>query len=82
LLAKHPYLQIHSLGASPASAGKKYKDAVNWKQSTPMEPQVGEIVVQECKAALFSDCDVIFSGLDSKVAGDVGTFGRRMILLG
>lgn len=28
-------------------------------------------MVRECKASLFSDCDIVFSGLDSDVAGDI-----------
>lgn len=39
-----------------------------------MSKELGELVVQECKAENFKDCDVVFSGLDSDVAGDVGTY--------
>lgn len=72
LLSKHPYLKLHALGASARSAGKKYKDAVRWKQASPIG-DAGEIVVRECKASEFADCDVVFSGLDSDVAGDIET---------
>ena len=44
---------------------------MRWKQATPMGP-VGELVVRECKASEFADCDVVFSGLDSDVAGEIG----------
>lgn len=71
LLAQHPYLTLHAIGASSRSAGKKYKDAVRWKQAAPMG-DVAEMVVRECKADQFKDCDVVFSGLDSDVAGDIG----------
>ena len=60
-----------AVGASSRSAGKKYRDAVNWKQSSPMSDALGDLVVRECKASLFSDCDIVFSGLDSDVAGDI-----------
>lgn len=30
------------------------------------------MVVRECKATEFADCDVVFSGLDSDVAGEIG----------
>jgi len=30
-----------------------------------------ELVVKECKASEFADCDIVFSGLDSDVAGDI-----------
>jgi aspartate-semialdehyde dehydrogenase len=72
LLANHPGLTLHAVGASSRSAGKKYKDAVRWKQSTPMAAHVGELVVKECRASEFADCDIVFSGLDSDVAGEIG----------
>lgn len=72
LLALHPYFKLHAVGASERSAGKKYRDAVRWKQSTPMSQELGELVVRRCEAKEFSDCDVVFSGLDSDVAGEVG----------
>ncbi|KAI1076985.1 aspartate-semialdehyde dehydrogenase [Whalleya microplaca] len=70
LLAQHPHFVLHAVGASSRSAGKKYKDAVRWKQATPMGA-VGELVVRECKASEFADCDVVFSGLDADVAGEI-----------
>ncbi|SPO03897.1 probable aspartate-semialdehyde dehydrogenase [Cephalotrichum gorgonifer] len=72
LLAKHPYLKLHAVGASSRSAGKKYKDAVKWKQASPIG-EAGELVVKECKASEFADCDIVFSGLDSDVAGEIET---------
>jgi len=62
------------VGASSRSAGKKYKDAVKWKQAAPMGKHVEELVVKECKASEFADCDVVFSGLDADVAGDIGKY--------
>jgi aspartate-semialdehyde dehydrogenase len=71
LLALHPHFTLHAVGASERSAGKKYKDAVKWKQSLPMSKQLGELVVRKCTPDQFADCDMVFSGLDSDVAGDV-----------
>ncbi|KAK5131256.1 hypothetical protein LTR08_001161 [Meristemomyces frigidus] len=71
LLALHPHFTLTAVGASPRSAGKKYKDAVRWKQSAPMSQAMGELVVKECRAEEFkAECDVVFSGLDSDIAGD------------
>ncbi|PNP60078.1 hypothetical protein THARTR1_00102 [Trichoderma harzianum] len=70
LLQGHPTLELHAIGASSRSAGKKYKDAVRWKQASPIG-DVAEMVVRECRPEEFADCDVVFSGLDSDVAGDV-----------
>lgn len=72
LLADHPYLKLAAIGASSRSAGKKYRDTVRWKQSVTMSKELGDLVVQECKSEHFRVCDLIFSGLDSDVAGDIG----------
>lgn len=72
LLSNHPWFIIHALGASPRSAGKPYAKATNWKQTTPIPSNVREIIVQECKPEHFSDCAIVFSGLDADVAGDIG----------
>lgn len=72
LLNQHPHFQLHAIGASSKSAGKAYKDAVKWKQSDPMGETVANMVVKECKASEFKGCDIVFSGLDSDVAGEIG----------
>ena len=71
LLADHPWFEIRELCASDKSSGKKYKDAVDWFLTSPLPKNVGEITVQTCESVLKSG--VIFSGLDSSVAGEVET---------
>lgn len=39
-----------------------------------MAAAVGDLVVRECRASEFADCAVVFSGLDSDVAGEIGMF--------
>jgi len=73
LLQQHPSFVLHVVGASSRSVGKKYRDAVRWKQAWPIGEAVGDLVVRECKASEFADCDIVFSGLDSDVAGEIGT---------
>ena len=69
LLANHPWFEVNELCASDKSAGKKYKDAVDWFLPSPFPESVGEILVQKCEPKLKSK--VVFSGLDSNVAGEV-----------
>ena len=38
-----------------------------------MSKELGDLVVKECKVEEFRDCDLVFSGLDSDVAGNIGT---------
>jgi aspartate-semialdehyde dehydrogenase len=71
LLSDHPWFQITELCASDKSAGKKYKDAVDWFMPISLPGKIGEIEVQECLPKLSSK--VVFSGLDSSVAGKVET---------
>ncbi|ORX55022.1 aspartate-semialdehyde dehydrogenase [Hesseltinella vesiculosa] len=71
LLADHPYFRIHALGASSRSAGKAYQDAAKWKQSQPIPEHIASLVVQSCSSEYFKDCDIVFSGLDADVAGDI-----------
>lgn len=37
-----------------------------------MSVELANLDVRECKASNFKDCDLVFSGLDSDVAGDIG----------
>ncbi|MCW8822628.1 MAG: aspartate-semialdehyde dehydrogenase [Ignavibacteriaceae bacterium] len=71
LLTNHPWFEIKELCASDKSAGKKYIDAVDWFLSSPLDDRVGEIIVQKCERVLESK--VVFSGLDSSVAGKIET---------
>lgn len=71
LLSEHPDFELSVLGASKRSAGNKYVDAVDWKQTDLLPKSAEDIVVQECNAENFKDCDVVFSGLDSDYAGQI-----------
>lgn len=37
------------------------------------------MVVKKCTAEEFKDCDLVFSGLDSDVAGDVGMYALHIV---
>lgn len=71
LLQNHPDFEIVALGASSRSAGKKYAEVTGWKQTAQIPSSVASITVHECEPVHFSQCDVVFSGLDSNVAGEV-----------
>jgi len=77
----HPYFTIHALGASPRSAGKVYPDAVNWKLSDDIPEIVSQITVRTCEpTGPFTECDVVFSGLEADVAGEIGTLSSNAYL--
>jgi len=73
ILENHPQLEVVAVGASSRSAGKRYADVTHWKVPSPMPARIADMVVRNCDPAEFTDCDVVFSGLDSSVAGDVET---------
>ena len=69
LLADHPQFEVVSVVASERSAGKPYREAARWLQAEPLDGRIGGLVVEGVDAA--PDVDVVFSGLDASVAGDV-----------
>jgi aspartate-semialdehyde dehydrogenase len=71
LLSEHPDFELSVLGASSRSAGKRYEDAVTWKQTHLLPDTARDIVVSECTFDAFKDCDVVFSGLDAEYAGPI-----------
>ena len=42
---------------------------MNWKQSVPIPAKIKDMLVFDCKPQYFDKCRVIFSGLDSSIAG-------------
>jgi aspartate-semialdehyde dehydrogenase len=72
LLEDHPQFVVHKLGASSRSSGKPYYQSVRWKMAVPIPDGVKNLVVEECVPEAFKECDVVFSGLDSSVAGEIG----------
>jgi aspartate-semialdehyde dehydrogenase len=71
LLENHPWFDVSALAASERSAGNKYAEIVGWIAGTPIPKAVAKLTVQPCTPKL--DCDFVFSGLDSKVAGEIET---------
>ncbi len=69
LLSNHPWFEIKEVAASERSAGKKYKDAVNWILTSPLPEKIGNLIVKECDTNLNSK--IAFSGLDAGVAGEI-----------
>lgn len=68
LLSSHPWFELVALAASERSAGKLYKDAVNWLMPTPIPESIANKTVLPCEPNL--ECNIVFSGLDSNIAGE------------
>jgi aspartate-semialdehyde dehydrogenase len=69
LLANHPWFKVTWLGASHRSEGKAYRDAAAWRLPTPPPEDVSKLTVEQ--AAPGRAPQLVFSGLDSSVAGEI-----------
>jgi aspartate-semialdehyde dehydrogenase len=69
LLSNHPWFEVFEVAASERSAGSLYKNAVNWILSSPIPERIANLTVKNCIPDL--DSKIVFSGLDSSVAGGI-----------
>jgi aspartate-semialdehyde dehydrogenase len=69
LLEHHPWFEAKWLAASERSAGKTYREACSWRVRDAMPQSAWSLPVHECKPG--GAPQLIFSSLDSKVAGEV-----------
>src|SRR5437867_1453705 len=69
LLESHPWFEVAWLAASEKSAGKPYADACHWRLREPMPRAARALLVEECRPV--GAPQLMFSSLDSKVAGEV-----------
>ena len=70
LLDGHPTFRVAALAASERSAGRPYREACHWTQDAEMPGWAADLVVEPCVPGAM-DVDLVFSGLDSSVAGDI-----------
>ena len=75
LLANHPWFKVTWLGASERSAGKPYREATAWRLPAILPDAVAKLTVNS--AAPGGAPKLVFSGLDSSVAGEIeGAFAQ------
>jgi aspartate-semialdehyde dehydrogenase len=75
LLANHPWFDVTWLGASHRSEGKAYRDATAWRLPTPLPEAVARRQVDQATPGRAPR--LVFSGLDSSVAGEIeGAFAE------
>lgn len=68
LLEHHPWFRLHEVVASERSAGKRYADAADWRLDTLLPGDAAGLEVKSLGSELESR--LLFSGLDSSVAGE------------
>ena len=70
LLADHPWFTLAEVAASERSAGRPYAEAARWIADDPIPSAVASLSVLPCDPARVK-APVVFSALDSSVAGEV-----------
>jgi aspartate-semialdehyde dehydrogenase len=77
LLATHPWFKVTWLGASERSAGKAFRDAAAWRLPSSLPEDVARRTVDDASGAAGKAPKLVFSGLDSSVAGEIeGAFAK------
>lgn len=71
LLDKHPWFNVVTVAASPRSAGKKLKEAVEgrWAMTEPLPERIGKLTVMDATAdvdKIASSVDFVFCAVDMK----------------
>ena len=75
LLAHHPWFRVTWLGASHRSEGKAYRDAAAWRLAAPLPDEIAKLGVDAATPGRAPK--LVFSGLDSSVAGEIeGAFAQ------
>ncbi|MEJ7837382.1 MAG: aspartate-semialdehyde dehydrogenase [Thermomicrobiales bacterium] len=69
LLANHPWFRVAELVASDRSAGKRFRDATDWRLGSDFPNSAADLTVLDYNAELQSP--VVFSGLPGEVAGEI-----------
>jgi aspartate-semialdehyde dehydrogenase len=70
LLSDHPWFTVTAVAASEQSAGRTYREAVNWLSGASIPTHVADLTVQRTDPAAL-ECDFVFSALSSSVAGGI-----------
>ncbi|MBE7413606.1 MAG: aspartate-semialdehyde dehydrogenase [Leptospiraceae bacterium] len=75
LLENHEYFEVVSLAASEKSAGKTYEEVMSsrWKISSDIPDYAKKIKIVLPKPSETPGVSIVFSGLDSDIAGEVET---------
>lgn len=69
LLARHPWFRPAELIASERSAGRRYREATDWRLDATMPEDAAELVIRDYNATLESP--VVFSALPAEVAAEI-----------
>ncbi len=81
LLENHPWFELVAVAASDRSVGKTYREAVKWTIPGELSDSIGKMEVLPCLPDKMQ-CKVVFTALDSTVAGEIEeTFAKAGFLV-
>lgn len=69
LLENHPWFELGWVGASDRSAGKRYREATQWRLDGDIPATAADLIVQECKPG--NAPKLVFSSMDANVATEI-----------
>lgn len=69
LLAGHPWFEVVAVAASDASAGRRYGDAVRWREPVPMPDRIANLVLQRSAPPLPGR--IVFSAIEAELALEI-----------
>jgi aspartate-semialdehyde dehydrogenase len=69
LLQNHPWFELAEVAASERSAGRPYAESARWVVPGGMPASIASKIVLPCRPEVVSS-DIVFSALDSGVAGE------------
>lgn len=70
LLENHPWFELVAVAASDRSVGKRYRESTRWMVPGEIPSRIADLEVLPCIPEKM-DCKVVFSALDSSVAGEI-----------
>ncbi|MBP1357287.1 MAG: aspartate-semialdehyde dehydrogenase [Sulfolobus sp.] len=71
MLAKHPYLELVKVSASPSKIGKKYKDSVKWIEQGDIPEEARDLPIVSTNYEDHKDVDVVLSALPNELAESI-----------
>lgn len=72
-LQDHPGFELEAVYGSDRSAGKRYRDAVDWVLQQPLGDEAGDLPVRSLDDGVSREVPLLFSALPGGVAGPVET---------
>ena len=72
LLDSHPFFKISDLIASDKNKGKRYKEAVSWKQEKSIPAELENKIIKNYRENM--EAKVFFSGMDATAAGEIENY--------